>query len=106
MNDNSTSLSASVSNSTPDLGGMMGGGASEPSATMSTTGPNSSNHINVTSTNTATIHNDNDVYVQSWSDQHASSGDATVANNTNGGSASTGDASNSNSTTVDLNISN
>jgi hypothetical protein len=106
MNDNSTSLSASVSNSTPSLGGAGFMGSSEPSATMSTTGPNSHNTINVTSNNSATITNNNTVDVRSTSTQTATSGNATVQNNTNGGSASTGDASNSNSTTVDLNISN
>jgi hypothetical protein len=103
-NDNSTSLSASVSNSTPDIGGFMGGGGA--SASMSTTGPNSTNRINVSSENNVSITNNNKVYVSNTSDQHASSGDATVQNNTNGGSATTGDASNTNSTTIDLSVSN
>jgi hypothetical protein len=103
-NDNSTSLSASVSNSSPDLGGFMGGG--EASADMSNTGPNSTNRINVTSDNSVRITNNNNVSVSNTSTQHASSGDATVQNNTNGGSATTGDASNTNSTTIDLSVSN
>jgi hypothetical protein len=103
-NDNSTSISASVSNSSPDLSGVMSGG--EASADMSTTGPNSYNKINVTSDNSVRITNNNNVRVSTTNDQHASSGDATVQNNTNGGSATTGDASNTNSTTIDLSVSN
>ena len=51
------------------------------------------------------VDNDTDVDIDNDTDQHASSGDATVVGGSEG-SATTGDASNSNSTTITVNVSN
>jgi hypothetical protein len=71
---------------------------------LSTAGPNSP--IKVRASNTTTVTNDNNVWVSNHSSQHASSGDASVSNNTTGGDATSGDASNTNSSTITIDISN
>lgn len=97
-NDNSLDAAITLSNSSG--GGGMGGGEAD----LSTAGPNSP--IKVRASNTTTVTNDNNVWVSNHSSQHASSGDASVSNNTTGGDATSGDASNTNSSTITIDISN
>lgn len=75
-------------------------------ATITNTGPESSNKITEVNKVTTTVTNHNDISVTNTNDQSASSGDATVENNTNAGTASSGDATNSNSTNLSINITN
>lgn len=64
--------------------------------TITNTGPDSTNIITNTETNTCVITNINDIDIDSASTQTAVSGDATVSNNTSGGSAVSGSAVNTN----------
>jgi hypothetical protein len=104
-NSNSTSASVSVSNSSM-AGGLGAFAASDPSGSISTTGPNSTNTVHATSSSHVNVTNNNKVYLTNTSTQTATSGNATVQNNTNAGDASTGDASNTNSSTFDISIDN
>lgn len=80
---------------TPPPAGGSGGGA--PSGnTISNTGPDSHNTIVASTSNCVTVTNTNTVGVTNVNNQTASSGNATVSNNTTGGSSGTGDASNAN----------
>jgi hypothetical protein len=97
-NDNMFDAAITLSNSSGGGGG--GGGGAD----LSTTGPDSPIHVRAS--NTTTVTNDNNVWVSNDSSQHASSGDATVSHNTTGGDATSGDASNTNSSSVTIDISN
>lgn len=73
--------------------------------TISNTGPGSTNVITCDQTNTTTVACDNNVVVDNSNSQAANSGKAFTTGNTTGGSATTGDASNSNKFDVALNTS-
>ncbi len=105
-NENELDVSASVDNggSASAWAGVGGGGSS--SASISDTGPDSYNKVEIRDTTRIDVENRNDINVTNNNDQTARSGDAVVAGNTRGGSATTGDASNRNSTTVRLDVSN
>jgi hypothetical protein len=75
-------------------------------ATIINTGPGSNNTITTTSTDTCTVVNTNDVTVTEVNDQTATTGDVTVTNNTTAGSAESGDASNTNVSSLIIAISN
>ncbi len=79
-------------------GGSLGGAAT--SASNSGTGPNSTNTINDGSDGTTTVNNQSSGTINNNLNLLAQSGDASVAGNTNAGSATSGDA------TTDLNIMN
>jgi hypothetical protein len=108
MNDNAFEAAVSVDNSASGVaaleGAGVGGGDNE--ATIGTTGPDSVNRVTFDSTTRVDIDNDNDLYISNDNDQNASSGDATVRHNTTGGSATTGDATNTNTTTVRFDVTN
>ena len=91
-------------------GGGGGGGIQLPSitetASISNTGPNSSNNVTFNDTLTTTISNTNNVSVSNDNSQTATSGSATVSNNTSGGSALSGEATNTSSMDTDISISN
>ncbi|MBI2009017.1 hypothetical protein HYS84_01225 [Candidatus Saccharibacteria bacterium] len=104
-NSNSASSDVSVSNS--------GGGtwsltppASDADGSISNTGPDSKNEVKITTTNKLKIDNDNDVKVKNDNYQTATSGDATVKDNTTAGDATSGDASNDNTVSNSVNINN
>lgn len=108
-NDNELDVSASIDNggsgaAWAGVGG--GGGGGHASATISDTGPDSYNRVEIRDTTRVDIENNNNIDIRNDNHQTARSGDAVVADNTRGGSATTGDASNSNSTTVRLDVSN
>jgi hypothetical protein len=52
------------------------------------------------------VNNDTNISVHNSNDQKAQSGDATVFGNTKGGSATSGDATNTNSTNFTFSVSN
>lgn len=74
------------------------------SATISDTGPHSNNQIGVSDRNTVNISNHNSVNVSNSNYQTARSGNAIVSGNTYGGNATSGDASNYNSTSTNVNV--
>ena len=85
---------------------IIGGQSNKTVASMNNTGPDSTNIIKTINKNTTTITNNNDVYVSNNNEQNATSGSANVSGNTNGGSANSGKADNTNATSTDINISN
>ncbi len=91
--------------STTFVSELVSGVLAHTTATISDTGPQSSNSIATTNTNTTTVTNTNDINVSSNNNQTANSGNATTNNNTTGGSATSGNVanSNSNSPTIDIN---
>ena len=105
-NDNSFSASVSIDNS--GFCGCLGnfGSGADMGGSIDLTGPDSTNVIENKVNNNVRVNNDNDVRVTNTNDQHASSGDATVYGNTTGGDATSGNASNSNDTSLVLSISN
>lgn len=108
-NTNSTNVSATVDNSASAstwveaVQPTHGGGGS---ATIHHTGPDSYNAIKYEETTKVTVNNDNYVKVENNNHQQAATGDATVVHNTTGGDAISGDATNTNSTSVTLNVRN
>ncbi len=73
---------------------------------ISTTGPDSSNKVINKTDNNVRLHNNNNLGVDNDNGQHASSGDAKVRDNTTGGGATSGDATNDNSATTDVTVDN
>lgn len=102
--------------STPPTGGKGGGNTfvtklvsgiwSNNTATLKNTGPYSTNDVSFSNTNTTTVSNTNDVKVTNDNPQFAKSGDATVSNNTTGGNATSGAATNTSDTDMTVNITN
>ena len=81
---------------------VLGGSVSALDASITDTGPNSDNSIVGSSGDRCTVSNNNDVNVDNSTDQTAESGDAETSSNTEGGNATSGSASNSN--TVDVGV--
>ena len=98
-------VSPATAPSTTFVSELVSGVLAHTTATISDTGPQSSNSIATTNTNTTTVTNTNDINVSSNNNQTAKSGNATTNNNTTGGSATSGNVanSNSNSPTIDIN---
>jgi len=108
-NNNGTNVGGSVSNSGPVATGPAGGtpgGVGGGGASISNTGPNSSNTISFSSHNSTTITNTNTLNFTNTSNQSAHSGNATVSGNTSGGDATTGDAGNWNATSISATVEN
>ncbi len=107
-NTNGTNVSANVNNSASASAwsGVVGSGSGDNSATIATTGPHSVNKVEFKDTTHVNVTNNNNVSVSNSNSQSATSGDAKVFDNTTGGSATSGAASNSNSTSVNLSVSN
>lgn len=97
--DNSGSVAAAVEPLS------MGGGESG-SASISDTGPHSNNQISSTMNTNVDVNNDNNISVHNSNTQTASSGNATVRDNTTGGDATSGSASNTNTSSLTLSIKN
>lgn len=107
MNSNTFSANVRVDNTASTaaaLAPMESGDSSD--ASISDTGPRSNNEISNSVYTNVDVDNDNDLDVYNHSTQVATSGNATVKNTTNGGDATSGDASNTNSTSVTFSVSN
>lgn len=107
-NDNSVEAMVEVDNSGAASSTPMGGASSSDSGdyTIERTGPDSTNEITSTSTVNTEINNTTDVDFDVTVDQSAETGDATVRDNTMGGSATTGSASNTSSTVFSFSVKN
>lgn len=105
-NSNEFSADLSVDNSSCDcaLDGVMGGGAW--GGDIKNTGPKSDNVIENKQSVRVNVNNYNSLVVTNTNDQTASTGDASVDCNTTGGDATSGNASNTNSSSVTLSINN
>lgn len=95
--DNSSAASAYADAAAPSGGN---------EATIDTTGPDSENEIKFESKVEVEVENDNDVNIENKVYQSARSGEAEVEHNTTGGSAVTGSASNSSSTSFSVRVTN
>jgi hypothetical protein len=80
--------------------------AGAPDASIHKTGPDSYNKVEYSNSTYVNIRNDNDVNITNNNTQTAKSGDATVYDNTEGGSATSGSAENHSSATFEVNITN
>ncbi|HEX7484036.1 MAG TPA: hypothetical protein VF281_02690 [Candidatus Saccharimonadales bacterium] len=96
--DNSGSVGAAVAAGA--------GGAGDNDASIENTGPDSYNTVTFENRSNVDIRNDNNLYVSNHNYQTASTGDATVRHNTTGGDATTGSASNENTTSVRFDVTN
>lgn len=111
-NSNTTDATVTLTNSTPDTSGgmgadsMSGSGGSGGNVTVNHTGDHSLNVVKSDSSVDTFVSNDNDVSVDNTNCQTASSGNANVKNNDDVGSVTTGDASNTNSSTFSVSITN
>jgi hypothetical protein len=74
----------------------LSGFAGAASGTIDTTGPRSDNSIRSETSQRVDVNNDNDLNVRNTNNQRASTGDAEVDENTDGGNAETGSAMNEN----------
>jgi hypothetical protein len=74
--------------------------------TITNTGPDSSNSVTFDNTNKTTVTNNNNFNLTNTTSQSSDSGSAKVVNNTTGGEAITGDATNNSSTAVEYRVSN
>lgn len=100
-NSNSTSTTVNITN----ISSLPSGGSSG-SNTISNTGADSYNTINAQNHSSVSITNTNYVTVTNSNWQSASTGSASVKHNTTGGSATSGNAGNSNCTFTDVSINN
>lgn len=107
-NLNSLDVSATVDNSgaaSAWVPAVQNGGGGH-SASIERTGPDSYNRIDFENRVEVDVENNNDINISNNNYQDARSGDAEVHGNTFGGSATTGDAINTNETRVDLSVTN
>ena len=84
----------------------LAGFAGATSGSIGTTGPSSDNTVRHDSDVELEVENDNDLDLTNRSEQRASSGETEVKYNTTGGDASTGDASNMNDVTAEVEFDN
>lgn len=105
-NDNSLNASVTVDNSgaAGALAGAVGGDDNDGS--ISNTGPNSKATVESKTTNTVKVNNNNNLWVTNVNTQSATTGSAKVSNNTTGGDATSGNASNTNSTDITFDVTN
>jgi len=104
-NDNSTATTLSVDNSGSGLGSFDFTPAND-TVSMSLTGPDSRNNVTIDNRNSVRVDNDNHITVSNCNNQSAESGNVSASDNTTVGDMSSGDASNTNSTTTSVDLSN
>lgn len=75
-----------------------------PTASISNTGPDSTNTITFSNYNKTTITNTNNISSTSTNNQQASSGDVTISHNTSAGGGASGGANNGANNSTDVNI--
>lgn len=103
-NSNTLRLDASISNTGAAATATTSGG--NKSGSIRNTGPDSYNKVEVENRTYVSVKNDNNVSVTNNNSQYAKSGDARVISNTTGGSATSGNATNTSTSQTTLRISN
>jgi hypothetical protein len=105
-NTHELTVDATIDNSatTGGLGGAVGSG--DDSGTITGTGPDSTNVVKSKTINKLNVQNNNNLTITNSTSQTATSGDAHVNDNTTGGSATSGDVSNSSTTGVTIDLTN
>ncbi len=104
-NNNTLNASLTLTNSMPD-GSLSMMSTPTSNGSISNTGPFSDNKVVSVNSATLDMNNQNTVSLQTFNTQDATSGSARVSDNTTGGSAVSGDASNTSSSSFTINISN
>ena len=106
-NENETDVNVDIHNDNSGHGDSCGCGG-DTDVYIGTTGPGSRNKVRVGGNGGGGTHvqNNNNLNVSNTTVQTAKTGNATVKGNTHGGDATTGDASNSNHTSVDFSVAN
>lgn len=105
-NDSSLDASVAINNSGSNWADMFSGGMASDDASIYKTGPDSHNMIEFNNEAKIEVDNDSDVTITNNVNQKATSGSAEVSGNTSGGDATSGDASNTSSSTFTLDITN
>jgi hypothetical protein len=105
-NSSSTSTSVGVNNGGSSAAALSGNGGGSNSGSIHKTGPDSYNKVSFNNSSYTSVKNNNHVGVLNLSVQKASSGDAKVYDNTEGGDATSGNASNTSTTSTTVNITN
>lgn len=107
-NSNGVNASVSVDNShaAASVTVPAGDGSGSGSASINNTGYNSNNQVTSETKTNVDITNHNDVDIHNSVDQMAKSGEAEVMYNTTGGSATSGDVSNTTTSSFDVRVSN
>lgn len=106
-NANGTSASVTLDNSSSSAAALSKATAStSDTGSINNTGAYSTNRVTFDSRSRVEVKNDNRVSVHNNTDQSARSGDAVVQQNTTGGSAVTGNTSNTNSSSFTIQIKN
>ena len=106
VNKNTTDLTVGLTNNSACGGGLLGTTDTSGGASIDTTGSKSLNVISSSNFSATTNQNNNTTWVNTVTLQGASSGSATVSGNTGDGTATSGDSSNTNGTTLLLTVSN
>lgn len=105
-NHNSFSASATVKNTGSGGSWVPSTSGGSGSSSISNTGPHSLNTVTNKSDVDVNVTNTNNLTVSNYNHQTASSGDAKVIDNTTGGNATSGAASNTTSSSVTFNVTN
>lgn len=106
-NTNSLNASATVNNTGSGAwAGAANVGGGNATTTIDNTGPDSVNTVRNETSVGVKVENNNNLSVTNTNTQSAYSGDATVSHNTTGGDAMTGDATNTNSTSINFHVTN
>lgn len=105
MNDSLLRGTIRINNSGAGLASLNGGDDGS-TGSIDTTGPDSNNRITFNNGFDVDVDNDNDVNIDNDVDQDADSGDARVTRNTTGGDATSGSATNVNTTEITVEVTN
>lgn len=105
-NANSLTASMTVNNAGAGAAAVAAPVAAAHTGTNELTGPDSHNYVENSTYTSVYVRNDNNLNIVNTNTQTAVSGTATVYDNTTGGSAISGDAVNTNATTVNFAITN
>lgn len=106
---NANSLSATIELDNSQASTAWGGtgmGSGDVDATIDTTGPDSNNEVRYENRMEVNVDNDNDINIDNNNEQSARSGDAEVRNNTTGGSATSGNVSNTSTSSFTVRVTN
>jgi hypothetical protein len=102
---NANSVSATVEVKNSQVAAPTSGGGSN-SGSINNTGPDSNNQVKFESDTEVRVDNENDVRITNTNHQSSHSGDAEVSDNTTGGDATSGNASNTSSSSFTVRVSN
>lgn len=107
VNDNLTRATLRLDNTAAATAAVeVSGGLGSVSGSINNTGPDSTNQVTFNSSSSVHVDNDNHISLDNDTHQSAYSGSAEVSGNTTGGSASSGDATNINTSEFTLTIEN